>query len=108
MSFAQWVKDTRERQKFTVVECATRAGVSHPTWIEYENTAKQKQPRKDTILKIADALAIPRSEALEAAGFSVAPAEVPAELATIWRQVPRERQAGFLRAVRSMADAVSV
>lgn len=107
MSFAQWVKDTRERQNLTIVECATRAGVSHPTWIEYENLTKNKQPRRDTVIKIAEALRVSDNDALQAAGYHVT-VEVPAELATIWRQVPTDRRASFLRAIRSVAEAVSV
>lgn len=73
MSFAQWVKDAREGKKLSVVECAARAGVTHPTWIEYENTSKNKQPKQATVIKIADALGVRVAEAIKAAGYASAP-----------------------------------
>jgi transcriptional regulator with XRE-family HTH domain len=95
MSFAQWVKDTREEQNMSITECATRAGVKHPTWIEYENTTKGKQPRRETVEKVATGLRVPLSVALEAAGFATKTVDVPARLAESWnklRNAPRHKQ----------------
>ncbi len=104
MSFAQWVKDTRERQQLSIVECATRAGVSHPAWIEYENTTKGRQPRRDTVLKIAEALAVKEEEALESAGFRTTMPAVPQELVSIWERVPEDQKQGFLSVLHAFAD----
>lgn len=105
MSFAQWVKDTRGRQQLSIVECAARAGVSHPAWIEYENTTKQKQPRKETVLKIAGALNITESVALEAAGFSSAPAKVSAEIESVLKQIPQDRMSGAVNILRAYMES---
>lgn len=108
MTFAQWVRASREslRPAVSQEECAHRIGVSQAAWAKYET--QSGQPKRETVKKIANALGVSHTEALSAAGYQSVPMDVPAELATIWQSVPRERQAGFLRAVRSMADAVSV
>lgn len=104
--FSQWVTETREAKKLSKSECARRADVKFATWHDYETVDRPKD--KATVEKIADALGAKRSEALSAAGYQSSKPDIPAELETIWQSVPRERQAGFLRAVRSMADAVSL
>jgi transcriptional regulator with XRE-family HTH domain len=105
MSFAQWVKDTRERQDLSLVECASRAGVSHPTWIEYENTTKVKQPRRETVLKIAAALGVKEEEALEASGYSSKAPDVPAELVSLWNRVPQDHRQGVLSIFHALVDS---
>lgn len=90
-------------------ECSERAGVSQSVWSDYEKGA-DRALRRDTVEKIADALGVSRKEALAAAGYQTDPASeslLRAEIEAICDRVPPARQAGFLRAVRSMADAVS-
>ncbi len=109
MHFAQWVVTRRKALRLSQSECADRAGVSTPVWCEYEKEEKKAQPRRSTVEKIARALEVPIDEAMQEAGYSPhAVTDIPAELESIWRRVPSERQAGFLRAVRSMGDALSV
>lgn len=73
-SFALWVRDTRNSKRLKVIECARRADVVQSVWSRYENDKKFVQPERATVLKIADALGVPRHEALEAAGYST---EIP-------------------------------
>ena len=70
MSFAEWVENARLARRMTKIECADRAGVSLPVWIEYENKGKKAQPRRATVLKIAAALGVSEKDALEAAGYA--------------------------------------
>lgn len=106
--FEEWVTKTRTEKGLSQTECAERIGIKQPSWQEYENPTKNRQRDKRTVLKIAEALQVPEKEALQAAGYQSVEGEIPRELETIWQSVPRERQARFLRAVRSMADAVSI
>lgn len=48
MNFAEWVEDARLARRMTKIECADRAGVSLPVWIEYENksTVAHKMGRR--------------------------------------------------------------
>lgn len=100
MSFAKWVRDAREARKLTIVECASRAGISHPTWIEYENTTKNKQPKRETVKKIALALGIEVDEAMEAAGYSAEAPEVPAEWSRLWLSTPTEEREKLMKITR--------
>lgn len=111
MMFSQWVRETREglRPAVSQEECARRYGVSQAAWAKFES--QSGQPQRRTVEKIADSLGVPRSEALEAAGYSSAPADVPARLVSAWeklRNAPIKKQNAWLDSVDSMADAVSV
>lgn len=109
MGFATWVRDTRSARNMTQTECAARAGMKLQQWNQIEKQVKN--PERATVEKIADALGVSRKEALAAAGYQTDPASqslLRAELEAFCDKVPPARQAGFLRAVRSMADAVSI
>jgi hypothetical protein len=57
---------------------------------------------------IANALDYSIAELRERAGIAEPTGEVPAELVSIWHRVPQDRRSGFLRAVRSMGEALSL
>ena len=107
MSFAKWVRDAREARKLTIVECASRAGISHPTWVEYENVTKNKQPKRETVKKIAAALGVSVDEAMEAAGYSADVPEVPVEWARLWLATPTEQRDKLLKITRSTHEALA-
>jgi transcriptional regulator with XRE-family HTH domain len=107
MHFAKWIQMTREAQGFLMHECAERAGVSQAAWSQYEDETRYKQARQDTVRKIARALRVSEEEALKAAGYA-SDVSVPAELVSIWHRIPQDRRSGFLRAVRSMGEALSL
>ena len=100
VNFAIWVRDTRTARRMTQTECAARAGMKLQQWNQIEKQVKN--PERPTVLNVARGLQVSETEALSAAGYQSVPMDVPAELATIWQSVPRERQAGFLRAVRQV------
>lgn len=107
MHFAEWVLMRRKALRMSQAECAERAGVSTPVWCEYENTERNAQPRKATVVKIADALGISRSEALEAAGYVVNAPEVPPKLVAAWRKMAnasQEKQRAWLDSVDRITD----
>jgi transcriptional regulator with XRE-family HTH domain len=107
MSFAKWVRDAREARKLTIVECATRAGISHPTWVEYENATKNKQPKRETVKKIALALGIDVDEAMEAAGYSADTPDVPAEWARLWLSTPPDQREKLMKITRGAHEALA-
>lgn len=72
--FAAWVKEERKRRRKTIVQCANAAGVVQSAWSTYEDATRKAQPERDTVIKIADALADGydpefRIQALRAAGY---------------------------------------
>jgi transcriptional regulator with XRE-family HTH domain len=107
MSFAKWVRDAREARKLTIVECATRAGISHPTWVEYENVTKNKQPKRETVKKIALALVVDVDEAMEAAGYSAEAPDVPAEWSRLWLSTPAEEREKLMKITRGVQEAIA-
>lgn len=105
-NFGEWLRDARTSRRKTQTECAAIIGMKVQQWNQLEKLVRR--PEKETLLRISEALGMNDSEVMEAAGYYVADSDLPAEWVTIWKQIPRNRQANFLRAVRSMADAVSV
>lgn len=113
MTLGQAIKQRRAELQKTASECAALAHMTPSEWSRWESGQSRRkdgqpsEPRRETIEAISYALECSAVELMAAAGMTEQP-DYPAELATIWNRVPRERQAGFLRAVRSVADAVSV
>ena len=76
MTFGEWVKNTRETRGWTITRCAERANMKWQAWQRLENDEPRRrdgsspQPRRETVEKIAAALDVPMSEALQAAGYA--------------------------------------
>jgi transcriptional regulator with XRE-family HTH domain len=106
MHFAEWVKMTREAQGLMMQECAERAKVSQAAWSQYEDETRYKQPRQDTVRKIAHALRVSEEEALKAAGYA-ADFEAPAEWIALWHRTPADRRAKLMKATRGVQEAIA-
>lgn len=66
-SFSEWVRASRRAKDLTLLEVAERAGVKQPVWSQWESG--RATPRRETVIKIADALQVPHKEALMRAGY---------------------------------------
>lgn len=103
MHFAEWVMTRRKALGLSQMEAAEKAGVHQSVWSEYENPQRDTQPRKKTVIKVADALRASHAEALEAAGYNAEKSDIPAELITIWERVPVQKRSDFLRVAKELA-----
>jgi transcriptional regulator with XRE-family HTH domain len=85
VTFAQWVRETRDRLGMNQEECAALAGVHQSVWSEYEKEGRTFRPA--TVKKIAKGLRVSEAEALEAAGYRVEKScDVPAEVVNLWQE----------------------
>lgn len=66
-SFSEWVRATRRAKDLTLNEVAERAGVKQPVWSQWESG--KAVPRRETVIKIADALQESHKEVLMRAGY---------------------------------------
>ena len=106
MHFSAWVKNTRVSKGLSQEECAARAGVSQSVWSDYEKV-NTRNLRKATVGKIAFALGVTDGEALEAAGYTTAPDDVPAEWRSLWLTTPADRREKLLNATRGVKEAIA-
>lgn len=67
-SFSEWVRTTRRAKDLTLEEVSGRADVSQPVWSKWESG--KAAPRRETVVKIADALQEPLDSALLLAGYT--------------------------------------
>lgn len=109
MSFAQWIISRRKSLRLSQSECAELAGVSTPVWCEYENTEKDRQPRRSTVEKIARALDVDIDVAMKEAGYSpqLTPPEIPVEWARLWLSTPADRREKLMKATRGVQEAIA-
>jgi transcriptional regulator with XRE-family HTH domain len=108
MHFAEWVTMRRKALGLSQSEIAERANVHQSVWSEYENPDRKAQPRRSTVLKIANALGLPHEDALEAAGYIAKSPEVPAEVVSMWQRAKRAgKECEMLRAWRATVDLVA-
>lgn len=76
-TFGEWVRETRERRRMSISECATAAKISWPRWQKIEEDEPRRQDgsvpqrRREVVQMVARALGARESEALQAAGYSV-------------------------------------
>ena len=75
LSFDEWVSEKRRVEKLTMTECAKRAGVSVQRWQQIEVPPARKsegftQPRREVVSYVCNALGVPLSEGLAAAGYT--------------------------------------
>jgi len=85
-SFSDWVRASRRAKDLTLVQVAEKAGVAQPVWSQWESG--KATPRRETVIKIADALGVDHKEALVRAGYL--PSEVPAADNDEMRELMRE------------------
>lgn len=107
--FAQWFFHRRKTELGLSQEAVAEiSGLSRQQIIRIEKG--ESGTTHESIPGLAKALQVSEGLLAQYAGLGseTSPLDIPVELVSAWRQVPRERQARFLRAVRSMADAVSV
>lgn len=75
-TFGEWIREEREKRRFTARECAYRAGMKEPVWSNLENDRSRRndgepsQPRPDTLRKIARGLEVDEWRVFEAAGYT--------------------------------------
>lgn len=61
-NFAERLRAVREEAGISIKDLATRLGIKYETYIGYEN--KGREPKQETLVKIADALNITTDELL--------------------------------------------
>lgn len=94
-SFGSWMRVAREKQGLTIQQCAQQAGVTWQIWQRMERGERTRsdgspsRPRRETVLKIADALQESHESALQAAGYpnsatSPTPVKTAAAAAEVW------------------------
>jgi putative transcriptional regulator len=105
--FGAYVRQLRRSKNMTQDELAKLAGLSRQFVNRLE--AGEYGIDEETAPRLALALGVDADEVRERAGFvRKSQTEVPAELVSIWHRVPQDRRSGFLRAVRSMGEALSL
>lgn len=105
--FGVWLRQVRREKGLTQEEVAKAAGLSRQFINRVE--AGEYNIDEDTAPRLALAIGEDADIVREKAGFAKKnPTDVPAELVSIWHRVPKDRRSGFLRAVRSMGEALSV
>lgn len=113
-SFSDWVRSTRRARNWTLVEVADRAGIKQPVWSQWESG--KAVPRRETVIKIADALMVPREDALLRAGYlpgaehneareGVSP--LSREIDTFLLNVPEDRRPTAEHIIRESARTIS-
>jgi len=76
MTFGAWVRARREERDISIAECASRARMKWQQWNRLENDepcrrdGSPPQPTRRTVETVAEALALPPSQALKAAGYT--------------------------------------
>lgn len=93
--FGKWVTEQREQRGLTKTEAAARCRppLSVQRWaqIEYAQPRSKNgapvQVSRNTCQSVADALAIPLSEVLAAAGYKPEMEDVPDKLALMWNEL---------------------
>lgn len=105
MDFPAWIQETRKQKGLSMEECAERAGVTQPAWSKWESSSAEHQFRKETVVKIADALGANRSDALTASGrhSSDPDLELGRRLWPILMQAPVHKRGQIEQALESMA-----
>ena len=76
--FGKRLRELREKRGLTQPQLAEMCGISLAHISMLETGYRQNVPRRDTILKLADALGVSKAEMLELAGYEVGP-EVKSE-----------------------------
>ena len=107
LHFASWMRETREQKRMSAADCASRAGVSQPTWSQWEGAPPEKEWRTPTVNKIADGLGVPRKVALAMAGrmASDKPDELIGQrLGPILERAPANRREFILQTLEEMAQ----
>jgi transcriptional regulator with XRE-family HTH domain len=90
VSFGQWLREERLKQRLSVEEAAARAGYSRQQWDKLEKG--QTGTKRERIPLIALAIGKPPDEALRRAGFAAEETLSPCEeVDLLLRQMPAER-----------------
>jgi transcriptional regulator with XRE-family HTH domain len=116
--FGVWTESERQKQRLSMTECARRAGISVPRWKQIEIGQSRRKdggssrPEESTVFKVADALHVPRSAALETAGYVIrsnGPVNMDAVryLDRLAQQVAEEEKGRFWRLVTHHAEMVA-
>jgi transcriptional regulator with XRE-family HTH domain len=107
--FGAWVREHRLRLKKTQKEIAKEAGITDVQLSRIENG--ESGTRHETILALAGALHADVGECYRMAGFTAPGGDavpIDEELAQIVKSIPESMRPRFLRAVRTMAEMLTV
>lgn len=103
--FGSWVREKRESLGMTETECALRASMKLQQWNRMEK--RVNKPQVQTIEAVARGLKVSVGEVFTAVSNpGQPPIEADKEITEIVESLPPEKRPAFLRAVRSMADAM--
>ena len=108
ITFGEWVTSQREAKSLTKTECARRAGFSAQRWAQIEQPNRRREAvqtspsvQLSTVKRVAQALDVPASDALRAAGFTnaVLPQDEPTVVA-YYNALPHQVQEDVLEMLR--------
>lgn len=116
--FGAWTQAERQKQGLSMTECARRAGISVPRWKQIEvgqsrrKDGQASRPEEATVFKVADALELPRTAALEVAGYQMrsfepVDTEVVRYLNRLAHEVSADEVPRFWRLVKRQAEVIA-
>lgn len=108
--FAVWLREMMQARGMTTEQLAKSAGVSTSTIDRILGSYWNGRVHRETVVAIADALGVPASEALRAAGYQNSASyrydtnDLIAETASVLREVPERYYPNAIRFLRRQLE----
>lgn len=102
--FGSWVREHREKARWSQAGAAQRAGIDRQQWYRIESG--KSGTKRDTVLQIAKAISVDPDEALKRAGFSTLDANDDGLFSGLNRLSP-DMQRLARRQIRAIIESLS-